>query len=180
MEKFEKMINIGLLCSWIISQRLRQTKQPIVVYSQKQRERDQNTSFLKKNRVSTEKTLVYTDFWKKNIVVIIMMTAGVFFLPRHTAYRHALWNWKAGIHTNTDPQTTNKDGIPHTKLQQLISKSSLMLLLIKKNQHCRSPVYVSMVGLHALKVLVSKPFIKEVQSLLVLLTVKQLEESYKA
>ena len=37
-----------------------------------------------------------------------------------------------------------------------------------------------MVGLHALKVLVSKPFIKEVQSLLVLLTVKQLEESYKA
>ena len=40
------------------------------------------------------------------------MTAGVFFLPRHTAYRHALWNWKAGIHTNTDPQTTNKDGIP--------------------------------------------------------------------
>ena len=125
------MINIGLLCSWIISQRLRQTKQPIVVYSQKQRERDQNTSFLKKNRVSTEKTLVYTDFWKKNIVVIIMMTAGVFFLPRHTAYRHALWNWKAGIHTNTDPQTTNKDGIP---LYQIAATNFKVLTYVAANK----------------------------------------------
>ena len=108
-----------------------------------------------------------------------MMTAGVFFLPRHTAYRHALWNWKAGIHTNTDPQTTNKDGIP---LYQIATTFKVLtsVAATKKNQRCGSPVHVSMVGLHALKVLVSKPFIKEVQSLLVLLTVKQLEESYKA